>query len=58
MLSQATAPLVVAGGGAVLGDASAALTRIAELLQAPVDQTREQGGRRRPAPAVGRGPRG
>ncbi|WP_035855692.1 thiamine pyrophosphate-binding protein [Cryptosporangium arvum] len=41
LLRAAANPLVVAGGGAVLGDASAALTRVAELLQAPVVTTRE-----------------
>ena len=32
---------MVAGGGVVLGDASPQLTRIAEMLQAPVVTTRE-----------------
>ncbi|NUU23951.1 MAG: thiamine pyrophosphate-binding protein [Streptomycetaceae bacterium] len=41
LLADSTAPLVIAGGGAVLGDASAALTELAELLQAPVVTTRE-----------------
>ncbi|SHN46573.1 thiamine pyrophosphate-dependent enzyme [Cryptosporangium aurantiacum] len=40
-LRTASAPVVVAGGGVVLGDATAALTRVAELLQAPVVTTRE-----------------
>jgi acetolactate synthase-1/2/3 large subunit len=38
---QSRSPLIVAGGGAVLGDAAAELTRLAELLQAPVVTTRE-----------------
>jgi acetolactate synthase I/II/III large subunit len=40
-LAKAERPLIWAGGGAVLGDASAALTAVAELLQAPVVTTRE-----------------
>ena len=38
---SASRPLIVAGGGVVLGDASDALTAVAELLQAPVITTRE-----------------
>jgi acetolactate synthase-1/2/3 large subunit len=34
-------PLVIAGGGAVLGNATECLTRVAELLQSPVLTTRE-----------------
>src|SRR5581483_1144250 len=41
VLSGASSPLVVAGGGVVLGDAAAALTALAERLQAPVVTTRE-----------------
>ncbi|MDI2129880.1 thiamine pyrophosphate-dependent enzyme [Yinghuangia seranimata] len=41
LLAAAERPLVIAGGGAVLGDASAELTRVAALLQAPVVTTRE-----------------
>ncbi len=41
LLSTATAPLVIAGGGVVLGDATEALLAVAELLQAPVVTTRE-----------------
>jgi len=41
LLAGATSPLVVAGGGVVLGNASAALTALAERLQAPVITTRE-----------------
>jgi acetolactate synthase-1/2/3 large subunit len=41
ILASAQSPLIVAGGGVVLGDASAALTAVAERLQAPVVTTRE-----------------
>lgn len=41
VLAAATRPLVVAGGGAVLGDASGELTAVAEALQAAVVTTRE-----------------
>jgi acetolactate synthase-1/2/3 large subunit len=41
LLASAERPLVVAGGGVVLGEASAVLTEVAELLQAPVVTTRE-----------------
>ena len=41
VLASATAPLMVAGGGVVLGDASAAFVALAERLQAPVITTRE-----------------
>ena len=41
MLAAATNPMIVAGGGVVLGDASAALVAVAELLQAAVVDTRE-----------------
>ncbi len=41
MLLGAAAPLVVAGGGVNLGDASAELRAVAEFLQAPVVTTRE-----------------
>ncbi len=40
-LRGARNPLIIAGGGVVLGDATAALRRVAELLQAPVVTTRE-----------------
>jgi len=40
-LATAESPLIVAGGGVVLGDASDALTDVADLLQAPVVTTRE-----------------
>ena len=40
-LSAAERPLVWAGGGVVLGDASPALTAVAEFLQAPVVTTRQ-----------------
>jgi acetolactate synthase-1/2/3 large subunit len=40
-LASASSPLIVAGGGVVLGDASASLTALAERLQAPVVTTRE-----------------
>jgi len=36
VLAGALSPLVVAGGGVVLGDASGAVTALAERLQAPV----------------------
>ncbi len=41
LLAGAATPLIIAGGGAVLGDASAALTAIAEKLQALVVTSRE-----------------
>ncbi len=41
LLSSATSPLMVAGGGVVLGDASVAFVALAERLQAPVITTRE-----------------
>lgn len=41
LLAAAKRPLIWAGGGAVLADASAALTAVAEALQAPVVTTRE-----------------
>ena len=41
LLASATAPLIVAGGGVVLGDATAELPLVAEALQAPVITTRE-----------------
>lgn len=41
MLAGADNPLIVAGGGVVLGNASAALVAVAELLQAAVVDTRE-----------------
>jgi len=41
LLASASSPLVVAGGGVVLGDASAGLVALAERLQAPVVTTRE-----------------
>jgi acetolactate synthase-1/2/3 large subunit len=41
LLAGAVSPLVVAGGGVVLGDAAAAVTALAERLQAPVITTRE-----------------
>jgi acetolactate synthase I/II/III large subunit len=40
-LATAERPLVWAGGGVVLGDATAALTALAEYLQAPVVTTRQ-----------------
>jgi acetolactate synthase-1/2/3 large subunit len=40
-LARAERPLIFAGGGVVLGDASAELTDLAEFLQAPVITTRE-----------------
>ena len=40
-LAGAERPLIWAGGGVVLGDASAALTAVAEHLQAPVVTTRQ-----------------
>jgi acetolactate synthase-1/2/3 large subunit len=40
-LAMAERPLVWAGGGVVLGDATAALTALAEYLQAPVVTTRQ-----------------
>jgi acetolactate synthase-1/2/3 large subunit len=41
LLAKAERPLIVAGGGAVLGDATDELRELAELLQAPVVMTRE-----------------
>ena len=41
VLADASSPLVVAGGGVVLGDATRALLDVAEALQAPVITTRE-----------------
>jgi acetolactate synthase-1/2/3 large subunit len=41
VLAGAVTPLVVAGGGIVLGDATAELRAVAELLQAPIVTTRE-----------------
>jgi acetolactate synthase-1/2/3 large subunit len=41
MLAAAREPLIVAGGGVVLGDASRELTAVAEALQATVVDTRE-----------------
>ena len=41
MLATATNPLIVAGGGVVLGNASIELVAVAELLQAAVVDTRE-----------------
>jgi acetolactate synthase-1/2/3 large subunit len=41
LLAGASSPLVVAGGGVVLGDAAEQLRVVAELLQAPVITTRE-----------------
>ncbi len=41
LLAGATAPLIIAGGGCVLGDASAALTALADKLQALVVTSRE-----------------
>src|SRR5207249_4994515 len=41
LLGKAERPLIVAGGGAVLGDATEELREVAELLQAPVVMTRE-----------------
>ena len=41
VLAASASPLIVAGGGVVLGDASDALTAVAERLQAPVITTRE-----------------
>ena len=41
LLAGASSPLIIAGGGVVLGDASAALLALAERLQAPVVTTRE-----------------
>ena len=41
LLAGATNPLIVAGGGVVLGNASAELVAVAELLQAAVVDTRE-----------------
>ena len=41
LLADASSPLIVAGGGVVLGDATAALRRVAERIQAPVITTRE-----------------
>jgi acetolactate synthase-1/2/3 large subunit len=41
LLTEAEAPLIIAGGGVVLADASPQLTELAELLQAPVVTSRE-----------------
>ena len=41
LLASATAPLIIAGGGVVLGDATAELAAVADALQAPVITTRE-----------------
>jgi acetolactate synthase-1/2/3 large subunit len=41
LLAAASRPLVWAGGGVVLGDATTALTAVAEHLQAPVVTTRQ-----------------
>jgi acetolactate synthase-1/2/3 large subunit len=41
LLAGAATPLIIAGGGAVLGDAGAALTAVAEKLQALVVTSRE-----------------
>lgn len=41
LLAAAERPLVIAGGGAVLADASPELAVVVDLLQAPVVQTRE-----------------
>lgn len=41
LLASSSTPVVIAGGGVVLGDASAELLRVVELLQAPVLTTRE-----------------
>ena len=41
LLAGASSPLIVAGGGVVLGDATAELCVVAEQLQAPVITTRE-----------------
>ena len=41
LLAAASRPVVWAGGGVVLGDATAALTAVAEHLQAPVVTTRQ-----------------
>lgn len=41
LLAGATSPLVVAGGGVVLGEATDALRSVVERLQAPVITTRE-----------------
>jgi acetolactate synthase-1/2/3 large subunit len=41
LLAASSSPLIIAGGGVVLGDATEALTALAELLQAPVVTTRE-----------------
>ena len=41
LLAQASSPLIVAGGGVVLGDATPELAAVAEVLQAPVITTRE-----------------
>jgi acetolactate synthase-1/2/3 large subunit len=40
-LAAARSPLIIAGGGVVLGDATGALQAVAEQLQAPVVTTRE-----------------
>src|SRR5205807_181806 len=41
LLAAAREPIVIAGGGVVLGDASAAFTAVAEQLQASALDTRE-----------------
>lgn len=41
MLASASAPLIVAGGGVVLGNATPELVDVADALQAPVITTRE-----------------
>ena len=41
LLAESERPLVWAGGGVVLGDATAELTAVAEFLQAPVITTRQ-----------------
>lgn len=41
LLTGAKTPLIIAGGGVVLGAATGALTRLAEKLQAPVVTSRE-----------------
>ena len=41
MLARSRSPILIAGGGAVLGNATEGLRRIAELVQTPVITTRE-----------------